>query len=61
MVLEIHGGPYTRVRDRFSIKSQLMAAAGYAVLFGNPTGWTAAAQGLRQHLHDRFPALISTT
>jgi len=39
-VLEIHGGPYAQYGTRFSIKYQLLAAAGYAVLFTNPTGST---------------------
>ena len=55
LVLEIHGGPYADYGDRFSIKHQAMAAAGYAVLFANPAGSTSYGQAFADALHDRFP------
>ncbi len=55
LVLEIHGGPYADYGDRFSIKHQAMAAAGYAVLFANPAGSTGYGQAFADALHDRFP------
>ena len=54
-VLEIHGGPYAQYGDRFSIKHQAMAAAGYAVLFCNPAGSTGYGEAFTDALHDRFP------
>ena len=55
LVLEIHGGPYAQYGDRFAIKYQLMAAAGYAVLATNPTGSTGYGEAFANALHDRFP------
>jgi len=55
MILEIHGGPYAQYGDRFSIKYQLLAAAGYAVLFTNPCGSTGYGEAFANALHDRFP------
>jgi acylaminoacyl-peptidase len=55
LALEIHGGPYAQYGARFSIKYQLMAAAGYAVLFANPTGSTGYGEDFANALHDRFP------
>jgi acylaminoacyl-peptidase len=55
LVLEIHGGPYAQYGARFSIKFQLLAAAGYAVLFANPTGSTGYGEAFANALHDRFP------
>ncbi len=55
LVLEIHGGPYAQYGFRFSIKYQLLAAAGYAVLFTNPTGSTGYGEDFANALHDRFP------
>jgi len=55
MVLEIHGGPYAQYGERFAIKYQLLAAAGYAVLFTNPTGSTGYGEDFANALHARFP------
>ena len=55
MVLEIHGGPYAQYGNRFSMKYQMMAAAGYAVLFTNPCGSTGYGEAFANALHDRFP------
>lgn len=38
MVLEIHGGPHAAYGVAFFLEFQLLAAAGYAVLFTNPRG-----------------------
>ncbi len=54
-VLEIHGGPYAQYGERFSIKHQAMAAAGYAVLSCNPAGSTGYGEAFTDALHDRFP------
>lgn len=55
MILEIHGGPYAQYGNRFSIKYQLLAAAGYAILFTNPCGSTGYGEAFANALHDRFP------
>jgi dipeptidyl aminopeptidase/acylaminoacyl peptidase len=55
LVLEIHGGPYAQYGDRFSMKHQMLAAAGYAVLAVNPCGSTGYGEAFANALHDRFP------
>jgi acylaminoacyl-peptidase len=55
IVLEIHGGPYAQYGDRFSIKYQMLLAAGYAVLSVNPAGSTGYGEDFANSLHDRFP------
>lgn len=40
LALEIHGGPFASFGDRLSIKHQMMALAGYAVLGVNPRAST---------------------
>ncbi len=55
LALEIHGGPFASFGDRFSIKHQMMAAAGYAVLGVNPRGSTGYGEKFLQALHDRYP------
>lgn len=44
LVLEIHGGPHTCYGYAFSLEFQLLAAAGYGVLFTNPRGSTSYGQ-----------------
>jgi acylaminoacyl-peptidase len=55
LVLEIHGGPFQQYGARFSIKYQMLAAAGYAVLFANPAGSTGYGEDFANALNDRFP------
>jgi acylaminoacyl-peptidase len=55
VLLEIHGGPYAAYGARFSIKHQMLAAAGYAVLFANPRGSVGYGEAFAMGLHDRFP------
>jgi acylaminoacyl-peptidase len=55
LILEIHGGPFSQYGDRFSIKHQMLAAAGYAVLFTNPRGSTGYGEDFANALHDRYP------
>jgi dipeptidyl aminopeptidase/acylaminoacyl peptidase len=55
MILEIHGGPFAAYGNRFSIKHQCFAAAGYAVLFVNPRGSIGYGEAFAQALHDRHP------
>jgi acylaminoacyl-peptidase len=55
LILEIHGGPFACYGDRFSIKHQCFAAAGYAVLLVNPRGSIGYGEAFAQALHDRHP------
>jgi acylaminoacyl-peptidase len=55
VVLAIHGGPFAQFGDRFSIKFQMLVAAGYAVLYANPAGSTGYGEDFANALHDRFP------
>jgi len=55
LVLEIHGGPFAQYGERFSMKHQMLAAAGYAVLATNPCGSTGYGEAFANALHDRFP------
>lgn len=38
LVVEVHGGPHTNYGYGFSFEFQLLAAAGYTVVYGNPRG-----------------------
>ena len=38
LVLQVHGGPHTNYGYGFSFEFQLLASAGYTVVFGNPRG-----------------------
>ena len=55
LILEVHGGPFAAYGDRFSIKHQCFAAAGYAVLWVNPRGSIGYGAAFAQALHDRHP------
>jgi acylaminoacyl-peptidase len=55
MILEIHGGPFAQYGERFSMKHQMLAAAGYAVLFANPAGSTGYGEKFALALHNRYP------
>ena len=55
LILQIHGGPYAQFGARFSIKNQILAAAGFAVLYCNPAGSTGYGEAFTSALHDRFP------
>ncbi len=41
LVLQIHGGPHSNYGYGFNFEFQLLAAAGYSVIFGNPRGSTS--------------------
>ncbi|HEY2133723.1 MAG TPA: S9 family peptidase [Acetobacteraceae bacterium] len=55
LILSIHGGLFAQFWERFSIKHQMMAAAGYAVLYVNPRGSTGYGEAFATALHDAFP------
>jgi dipeptidyl aminopeptidase/acylaminoacyl peptidase len=44
LILQIHGGPYSRFSDTFNSRAQVWAANGYAVLMPNPRGSTGYGQ-----------------
>jgi dipeptidyl aminopeptidase/acylaminoacyl peptidase len=47
MVLTIHGGPHGAYASSFSFEDQLLAAAGYIVLYTNPRGSTGYGEKFR--------------
>ena len=55
LILEIHGGPFANYGDRFDIEKQLMAAAGYVVLYTNPRGSTSYGQEFGNLIHHSYP------
>ena len=55
LVLEIHGGPISNYGDRFSAEMQLLASAGYVVLYANPRGSTSYGQEFGDLLYHNYP------
>ena len=55
MVLEIHGGPHTAYGVGFFHEFQVLAAAGYLVLYTNPRGSTSYGQEFADVIQYRFP------
>lgn len=55
LILEIHGGPFANYGDRFDIEKQLMAAAGYVVLYTNPRGSTSYGEEFGNLIHHAYP------
>ncbi|WP_323762656.1 S9 family peptidase [Maricaulis sp.] len=55
MILEIHGGPFTAYGPAFSAELQLMAAAGYVVLYTNPRGSTSYGYDFANLIHHAYP------
>lgn len=55
MILEIHGGPFANYGPRFSAEMQLMAAAGYVVLYVNPRGSTSYGEEFGNLIHHQYP------
>ena len=55
MILEIHGGPFANYGDRFDEEKQLMAAAGYVVLYTNPRGSTSYGEEFGNLIHHAYP------
>jgi len=54
-ILEIHGGPVATYEDRFSSEMQLMAAAGYVVLYANHRGSTSYGEEFGDLLYRNYP------
>jgi dipeptidyl aminopeptidase/acylaminoacyl peptidase len=55
LILEIHGGPFANYGDRFDDEKQLMAAAGYVVLYTNPRGSTSYGEEFGNLIHHAYP------
>lgn len=55
LMLEIHGGPFANYGDRFDEEKQLMAAAGYVVLYTNPRGSTSYGEEFGNLIHHAYP------
>lgn len=54
-ILEIHGGPHTSYGPVFSGEVQLMAAAGYVVLYANPRGSTSYGMEFANLIDKNYP------
>lgn len=57
LILEIHGGPFTSYGPVFSGEIQLMAAAGYVVLYTNPRGSTSYGAAFGNEIDKNYPSL----
>ncbi|MEO8448690.1 MAG: S9 family peptidase [Gemmatimonadota bacterium] len=55
LILEIHGGPFADYGDRFDIEKQLMASAGFVVLYTNPRGSTSYGEEFGNLIHHAYP------
>ncbi len=55
LILEIHGGPFSAYGDVFTAELQLMAAAGYVVLYTNPRGSTSYGEDFANQIHHNYP------
>ncbi len=55
LILEIHGGPIANYGAYFSSEMQLMASAGYMVLYVNQRGSTSYGEDFANLLHHNYP------
>ena len=55
MILEIHGGPHTAYGTSFTHEFQVLASAGYVVLYTNPRGSTTYGQEFGNVIQYRYP------
>jgi dipeptidyl aminopeptidase/acylaminoacyl peptidase len=55
LVLEIHGGPFAAYGPNYTSEIQLMAAAGYIVLYANPRGSTSYGEEFGNLIHHAYP------
>lgn len=56
LILEIHGGPFSSYGPMFSGEIQLMAAAGYVVLYTNPRGSTSYGAAFGNEIDKNYPS-----
>ena len=55
LILEIHGGPISHYGPYFAAEMQLMASAGYMVLYVNQRGSTSYGEDFANLLHHNYP------
>jgi dipeptidyl aminopeptidase/acylaminoacyl peptidase len=55
LILELHGGPFAAYGPGFDLEKQLMAAAGYVVLYTNPRGSTSYGETFGNLIHHAYP------
>ena len=55
MILEIHGGPFASYGSVYSAEIQAYAAAGYVVLFTNPSGRSGYGVVFGNLIHHEYP------
>lgn len=55
LILEIHGGPHTAYGPQFAAEIQLMAAAGYVVVYANPRGSTSYGEAFANLIDRAYP------
>lgn len=55
LILDIHGGPHADYGNRFWIRNQAMAAAGYSVLLVNPRGSTSYGHAFTRGIEHCYP------
>lgn len=55
LILEIHGGPFAAYGPHFAAEIQLMANAGYMVLYTNPRGSTGYGYDFANLIHLNYP------
>ena len=55
LILEMHGGPFADYGDVFDTEKQLMAAAGYVVLYTNPRGSISYGEEFGNLIHHAYP------
>jgi dipeptidyl aminopeptidase/acylaminoacyl peptidase len=55
LILEIHGGPFAAYGPNYTTELQLMASAGYMVLYANPRGSTSYGGEFGNLIHHAYP------
>lgn len=55
LILQIHGGPFADYGDRFDFEKQVLASAGYIVLYVNPRGSTSYGEEFANLIHHAYP------
>src|SRR5690606_30588555 len=56
-VLQVHGGPHTNYGYGFQFEFQLMAARGYAVVYGNPRGGSSYGHAFATSILGRYGSI----
>ncbi len=58
-VVVVHGGPHYAYGEAFSIDAQVLAAAGFAVLYTNPRGSTGYGEEFAHRVHGDWPGALA--